>query len=285
MGHVGPGRLESRCVTLRHRLRRADSSCRIGSQRWPRSSSRSAPAARAGCPPRLRVEVALAMLGDVLEAARRASATGAPRDRRRGRRARGGRTRRRGRRRSRAAARVRRSEPRSPVSTAPASSSTPMCPASARGLLALAIPPRRRRRARRAPPDGTTNALGLPFAEVFQPLYGPASAAQFRAHARRSGSSSRSRPAEPRDDVDTRADLDRIGARGGPPHAGARSASRREGRAALGRRRRREARGRPPRRAGAGRADDDRQRRRRPRGARPARLARSRLGPLRASPV
>ena len=31
--------------------------------------------------------------------------------------------------------------------------------------------------------DGTTNALGTAYAEVFQPLYGPDSAAQVRAHA------------------------------------------------------------------------------------------------------
>jgi 2-phospho-L-lactate guanylyltransferase len=31
--------------------------------------------------------------------------------------------------------------------------------------------------------DGTTNALGLPSAGVFAPLYGPGSAGQFRAHA------------------------------------------------------------------------------------------------------
>src|SRR5689334_19817776 len=31
--------------------------------------------------------------------------------------------------------------------------------------------------------DGTTNALSLPEPGVFQPLYGPGSAARFRAHA------------------------------------------------------------------------------------------------------
>jgi 2-phospho-L-lactate guanylyltransferase len=33
-------------------------------------------------------------------------------------------------------------------------------------------------------PDGTTNALSLPDPTVFAPLYGPGSAARFRAHAR-----------------------------------------------------------------------------------------------------
>jgi len=33
--------------------------------------------------------------------------------------------------------------------------------------------------------DGTTNALGLPYPEVFRPLYGPGSAARFVAHALR----------------------------------------------------------------------------------------------------
>ena len=35
--------------------------------------------------------------------------------------------------------------------------------------------------------DGTTNALALPWPEVFQPLYGPGSAGQFRAHAQALG--------------------------------------------------------------------------------------------------
>jgi 2-phospho-L-lactate guanylyltransferase len=64
--------------------------------------------------------------------------------------------------------------------------------------------------------DGTTNALGLPYPEVFRPLYGPRSAAQFRAHAAALGL-----PAEDLelrnlvDDVDTLADLERVGPRAG----------------------------------------------------------------------
>ena len=64
--------------------------------------------------------------------------------------------------------------------------------------------------------DGTTNALGLPYPEVFRPLYGPRSAAQFRAHA-----AALALPCEGLalrnlvDDVDTLADLERIGPRAG----------------------------------------------------------------------
>jgi len=65
--------------------------------------------------------------------------------------------------------------------------------------------------------DGTTNALGLPYAEVFQPLYGPGSAAQFRAHAGMLGLFVHDLDLpNVRDDVDTAADLWRIGPRGGP---------------------------------------------------------------------
>jgi 2-phospho-L-lactate guanylyltransferase len=65
--------------------------------------------------------------------------------------------------------------------------------------------------------DGTTNALGLPYAEVFQPLYGPGSAGQFRAHAA-ALQLFLHELALPnvRDDVDTAADLRRIGPRAGP---------------------------------------------------------------------
>jgi len=38
-----------------------------------------------------------------------------------------------------------------------------------------------------AAPDGTTNALALPWPEVFQPLYGPGSACRFRSHAQALG--------------------------------------------------------------------------------------------------
>ena len=65
--------------------------------------------------------------------------------------------------------------------------------------------------------DGTTNALGLPYAEVFQPLYGPGSAGQFRAHAA-ALQLFLHELALPnlRDDVDTADDLRRIGPRAGP---------------------------------------------------------------------
>jgi 2-phospho-L-lactate guanylyltransferase len=60
--------------------------------------------------------------------------------------------------------------------------------------------------------DGTTNALSLPDPALFVPLYGPGSAARFRAHA----------PFATLDipelaaDVDTRADLERVVSRCGP---------------------------------------------------------------------
>lgn len=84
-------------------------------------------------------------------------------------------------------------------------------------LSALAVPPRLGRVGVVEAPDGTTNALGLPFAEVFRPLYGPGSAARFRAHA-----DALAVPVEGLalrnlvDDVDTLADLERIGPHGGP---------------------------------------------------------------------
>ena len=83
-------------------------------------------------------------------------------------------------------------------------------------LNALAIPPRLGKVAIVAARDGTTNALGLPLAEVFQPLYGPGSAGQFRAHA-----VALDLPFEDLglanlvEDVDTLADLARVGARAG----------------------------------------------------------------------
>jgi 2-phospho-L-lactate/phosphoenolpyruvate guanylyltransferase len=52
--------------------------------------------------------------------------------------------------------------------------------------------------------DGTTNALGLPDTTLFAPLYGPGSAARFRAHAEHAVDVVR--PGL-RDDVDTPADL------------------------------------------------------------------------------
>jgi 2-phospho-L-lactate guanylyltransferase len=65
--------------------------------------------------------------------------------------------------------------------------------------------------------DGTTNALGLPAAAAFAPLYGPDSAARFRAHASALGLESVS-VALPNvaEDVDTMDDLTRLQLRCGP---------------------------------------------------------------------
>ena len=60
--------------------------------------------------------------------------------------------------------------------------------------------------------DGTTNALSLPDPRVFAPLYGPGSAARFRAHA----GLATVRIPELELDVDSDADLERLGARLGP---------------------------------------------------------------------
>jgi 2-phospho-L-lactate guanylyltransferase len=65
--------------------------------------------------------------------------------------------------------------------------------------------------------DGTTNALALPTAALFAPLYGPGSAERFRAHARAQGVDAVSAAiANLADDVDTIDDLQRIGVRAGP---------------------------------------------------------------------
>ncbi len=83
-------------------------------------------------------------------------------------------------------------------------------------LNALAVPARMGIVGIVAARDGTTNALALPFAEVFRPLYGPGSAGQFRAHARALGLACED--VELRnlvDDVDTDADLARIGRQAG----------------------------------------------------------------------
>jgi 2-phospho-L-lactate guanylyltransferase len=65
--------------------------------------------------------------------------------------------------------------------------------------------------------DGTTNALSLPYAEAFRPLYGPGSAAQFRSHARALGLACEDLDLRNLvDDVDTAADLARVGPHGGP---------------------------------------------------------------------
>ena len=65
--------------------------------------------------------------------------------------------------------------------------------------------------------DGTTNALALPRAALFAPLYGARSADRFRAHADAQGVSAVA-AAIPNlaDDVDTLEDLARIGLRAGP---------------------------------------------------------------------
>ena len=60
--------------------------------------------------------------------------------------------------------------------------------------------------------DGTTNALSLPDPSVFAPLYGPGSAARFRAHA----SFATVAIPELQGDVDTGEDLERLAARLGP---------------------------------------------------------------------
>ena len=68
--------------------------------------------------------------------------------------------------------------------------------------------------------DGTTNALGLPRAEIFAPLYGPGSAARFRDHAAGLGIDVEALVlGNLVDDVDTLSDLVRFG-----PRAGARTA-------------------------------------------------------------
>lgn len=60
--------------------------------------------------------------------------------------------------------------------------------------------------------DGTTNALSLPDPNVFAPLYGPASADRFRAHA----PFATVRIPELEADVDTDADLERLPCLAGP---------------------------------------------------------------------
>jgi 2-phospho-L-lactate guanylyltransferase len=65
--------------------------------------------------------------------------------------------------------------------------------------------------------DGTTNALSLPSAEAFAPLYGPSSSDRFRAHAASLGLEAVD-VALPNlaDDVDTMDDLTRLQLRAGP---------------------------------------------------------------------
>ncbi len=83
-------------------------------------------------------------------------------------------------------------------------------------LAALAVPPKLGRVAIVASVDGRTNALGLPYPEVFRALYGPESARRFRAHVHSLGLDFEEL-ALPNlvGDVDTVADLDRLGPRGG----------------------------------------------------------------------
>ena len=83
-------------------------------------------------------------------------------------------------------------------------------------LAALAVPPRLGGAALVASADGRTNALGLPYAEIFRPLYGPDSARRFRAHVLELGLDFEEL-ALPNlvADVDTLADLDGLGPRGG----------------------------------------------------------------------
>ncbi len=65
--------------------------------------------------------------------------------------------------------------------------------------------------------DGTTNAISLPFAEVFRPLYGSGSASRFRAHARALGLGCEDLGLRNLvDDVDTHGDLARVGRHAGP---------------------------------------------------------------------
>lgn len=65
--------------------------------------------------------------------------------------------------------------------------------------------------------DGTTNAIALPQASLFAPLYGPGSAERFREHAEANGVAA-AEAAIPNlsDDVDTAADLARVSLRAGP---------------------------------------------------------------------
>jgi len=83
-------------------------------------------------------------------------------------------------------------------------------------LAALSVSPRLGRVALVASADGRTNALGLPYAEVFRPLYGPDSARRFEAHVLDLALDFEAL-ALPNlvADVDTFADLERLGPRGG----------------------------------------------------------------------
>jgi 2-phospho-L-lactate guanylyltransferase (CobY/MobA/RfbA family) len=65
--------------------------------------------------------------------------------------------------------------------------------------------------------DGTTNALALPHASLFAPLYGPGSAGRFRAHGEANGVAVVAAVIPNlADDVDTVEDLERMELRVGP---------------------------------------------------------------------
>jgi 2-phospho-L-lactate guanylyltransferase len=84
-------------------------------------------------------------------------------------------------------------------------------------LGALSVPARLGALALVEASDGTTNALGLPHAEAFVPLYGPGSARRFRAHAASLGLRCEGLALQNLvEDVDTLADLERVGPHGGP---------------------------------------------------------------------
>jgi 2-phospho-L-lactate guanylyltransferase (CobY/MobA/RfbA family) len=83
-------------------------------------------------------------------------------------------------------------------------------------VLALAVPALLGRLGIVEAHDGTTNALGLPGAEIFAPLYGPRSAARFRDHAAALGIDVEALAVGNLvDDVDTLSDLVRFGTRAG----------------------------------------------------------------------
>jgi 2-phospho-L-lactate guanylyltransferase (CobY/MobA/RfbA family) len=66
-------------------------------------------------------------------------------------------------------------------------------------------------------PDGTTNALALPEPAAFAPVYGPGSAARFRARAEELGLDAVALVVPNLShDVDTLADLDALAVRAGP---------------------------------------------------------------------
>lgn len=83
-------------------------------------------------------------------------------------------------------------------------------------LAALAVAPKLGRVGIVPSADARTNALGLPYPEIFRPLYGPRSARRFQAHVLDLGLDFEEL-ALPNlvADVDTFADLERLGPRGG----------------------------------------------------------------------